>query len=224
MNDLQNGKYLELINVTKCYPSRVHGKAEVLKNISFVLRKGERLGVLGKNGAGKSTLIRILGGVELPTSGSMNRTMTVSWPLAFTGGFQSTLSGLDNLKFVCRIYGVDYRQVIPFVLDFSELGDHLYEPVKTYSSGMLARLAFAVSMSVDFDCFLIDEVIAVGDARFRDKCRRELLENRADHSIILVSHDINSLREYCNRFAVVSEGLFFEFENLDLAVRFHESC
>ena len=215
-------QYLKLVNVSKRYPSRMAGEVEVLKQISFTLCKGERLGILGKNGAGKSTLIRLLGGVEQPSSGLIERSMSISWPLAFTGGFQSTLSGLDNLKFVCRIYGVDYERAMPFILDFSELGSLLYEPIKTYSSGMLARLAFAVSMSVDFDCFLIDEVIAVGDARFRDKCRRELLEVRANHSVILVSHDINSIREYCNRFAVVANGQFYEFDHLDLAWDFHE--
>ncbi len=224
MSKLSQAPYLKLSDVGKRYPSRIYKEVEVLKNISFTLYKGQRLGIIGKNGAGKSTLIRLMGGVERPSSGTIERTMSISWPLAFTGGFQSTLSGLDNLKFVCRIYGVDYEQVMPFVREFSELGSHLYEPIKTYSSGMLARLAFAVSMSIDFDCFLIDEVIAVGDARFRDKCRHELLEVRASHSIILVSHDVNSLKEYCNRYGVISDGRFYEFNDIESALIFHDKA
>ena len=223
MNHSVGDKYLKLVQVSKKYPSRIHGEVEVLKGVSFTLNQGERLGILGKNGAGKSTLIRLLGGVEKPSAGYIESSMSISWPLAFTGGFQSTLTGLDNLKFICRIYDVDYHKAMPFVREFSELGTHLFEPIKTYSSGMLARLAFALSMSVDFDCFLIDEVIAVGDARFRDKCRHELLEVRANHSMILVSHDINSLKEYCNKYAVVSNGSFFEFADIDSALAFHEA-
>ena len=214
---------ISLEKVSKSYPTR-HGDHWVLKNISFSLQMGERMGILGRNGAGKSTLIRILGGVDEPTTGSLTRTMSISWPLAFTGGFQATLTGMDNLKFVCRIYGVNYREVLPFIRDFSDLGVQLYEPIKTYSSGMLARFAFAVSMSIDFDCYLIDEVIAVGDSRFREKCHHELLEVRGHKSIILVSHDLHSLKEYCDRFGVIHKGEFFEFATLDEAVEFHEHC
>lgn len=212
---------LTLESVSKVYPGRF-SEIKVLNDVNFSLNKGERLGILGRNGAGKSTLIRLLGGLERPTTGRILRTMSISWPLAFTGGFQSSLSGLDNLKFVCRVYGVDYRSILPFVTDFSELGNHIYEPIKTYSSGMLARLAFALSMSINFDCFLIDEVIAVGDSRFREKCHHEMLEVRTGCSMILVSHDMNSIKEYCNRFAVIRDGAFIEFETLEEAVKFYD--
>ncbi|WP_343595812.1 ABC transporter ATP-binding protein [Acinetobacter sp.] len=212
---------LILDKVTKSYPTR-RGDISILHDISFTLNKGERLGILGKNGAGKSTLIKVLGGVENPSSGYIDRGMSISWPLAFTGGFQSTLSGLDNTKFICRVYGVDYKTVIDQINDFSELGYHLYEPIRTYSSGMLARLAFAVSMSINFDCYLIDEVISVGDARFRDKCRYELLEKRKDSSLILVTHDMNILHEYCNRYCYLDSGYLTEFSSYDEAKDFYE--
>ena len=121
--------------------------------------------------------------------------MTVSWPLAFGGAFQTALTGLDNLRCICRIYGATPEDKIAFVEDFSELGSYLREPVRTYSAGMRARLAFALSMVVEFDCFLIDEIVAVGDARFTEKCRVELFENRGDRAMIIVSHDPTYIRD-----------------------------
>ena len=142
---------IRLSNVRKCYPVR-GGEVEVLKGIDLQVNRGERVGIVGGNGAGKSTLIRLISGIERQTSGTIDREMQISWPLAFTGAFQGALTGLDNLRFICRVYGMDYRNVIDFVEDFSQLGRFLREPVKVYSSGMRARLAFAVSMMVDFDC------------------------------------------------------------------------
>lgn len=152
-----------LEDVCKTYQTR-HGVRTVLDHVNLSLAKGEKLGILGGNGAGKSTLIRLISGAELPTSGRIHRGMSVSWPLAFGGAFQGSLTGLDNVRFICRIYGVAIPAAIEFVQDFSELGRSLGEPVKHYSSGMRARLAFAISLAVEFDCFLIDEIVAVGDA------------------------------------------------------------
>lgn len=182
------------------------GRRRVLNNVNLTVRPGERWGILGRNGAGKSTLIRTIGGVELPTSGTIEKTMTVSWPLAFSGGIQGGLSGRDNMRFVARIYNLDFKKVEAFVEDFAELGVAMREPVKTYSSGMRARLAFALSIAVEFDCFLIDEVIAVGDSRFKKKSRLELFEKRADRAIVLVSHDPEQVRKYCNRAALLESG------------------
>ena len=148
-------------NVCKKYHTN-SGWKTVLKNINFELQKGEKIGILGRNGAGKSTLIRLMSGVEPPTSGTIERSMSISWPLAFSGAFQGSLTGMDNLRFICRLYDVDPDYVTRFTKEFSELGDYLYEPVKKYSSGMKARLAFALSLSVEFDCYLINEVIALG--------------------------------------------------------------
>jgi len=143
---------IELTNVTKTYPTR-QGRRVVLDRIDLQVAKGRKIGILGRNGSGKSTLIRMISGAELPTSGRIRRTISASWPLAFGGAFQPYLTGLDNLRFICRVYGVDFKGVMPFVEDFTELGIYLREPVLHYSSGMRARLAFALSMAIEFDCF-----------------------------------------------------------------------
>lgn len=193
---------IALHNVAKRYPTR-QGLVDVLKNVNLQVARGEKVGILGRNGAGKSTMIRILSGAEQPSSGSIDRQMRVSWPLAFGGAFQGSLTGLDNLRFICRIYGIPPEDKIDYVQDFAELGRYFKEPVRTYSAGMQARLAFAISMVVEFDCFLIDEVISVGDARFHAKCQTELFEKRKDRALILVSHIPEQILSHCDRAAVL---------------------
>jgi capsular polysaccharide transport system ATP-binding protein len=211
---------IKLANVSKAY-STSSGPMKVLDGVDMVLPRGEAIGIVGRNGAGKSTLIRIISGAELPDSGTVERSMSVSWPLAFSGGFQSALTGLDNLRFICRVYGVDPKGCLPFVEDFTELGIYLREPVRTYSSGMRARLAFATSMVVDFDCYLVDEIVAVGDSRFQAKCYEELFVKRADRSRIIVSHDAGFVRAHCDRAAVLIDGKLKQFESLDSAYDFY---
>lgn len=211
---------IRMASVNKVYPTR-SGPVPVLRDIDLTIRNGERVGILGRNGAGKSTLIRLMSGAELPTSGFVDRRMSVSWPLAFGGAFQGSLTGYDNLRFICRIYGVDPENKLAFVEDFSELGIYLREPVKTYSSGMRARLAFAISMVIEFDCFLIDEIIAVGDARFHQKCHHELFERRGDRAMIIVSHDAGYIREHCTRAAVLLNGRLHHKDSLDEAFTFY---
>lgn len=203
-----------LSNVSKDYPMG-NGSRRVLDNINLTVHPGERIGILGRNGAGKSTLVRLISGAEKPTHGSIEREMSVSWPLAFSGGFQGRLTGADNLRFICRIYGVDYHPRFQFVEEFAELGAYLYEPVATYSSGMRARLAFAISMTIDFDCYLIDEVIAVGDERFREKCSIELFEKRRDKAMILISHSHKYVRQHCDRYVLLKNGTVEEHEDFD---------
>lgn len=207
-------------NVSKRYITR-KGYKTVLNNISFTLQRGEKLGILGRNGAGKSTLIRLISEIEKPTSGTIKRNMTISWPLAFSGAFQGSLTGMDNLRFICRIYQNDIKKAKEYVENFAELGDYLYEPIKKYSSGMRARLAFALSLSIEFDCYLIDEVIAVGDSRFTQKCKKELFENKKDRSLILVSHNINAIKSYCDKAMVLDEGNLYQFETIDEAYQYH---
>lgn len=202
-----------LQNVVKRYKSRT-GTHTVLNGVSMAVKRGERLGILGKNGSGKSTLIRLVSGQEYPDTGLIQRGMRVSWPLAFSGGFQGSLTGLDNLRFISRIYDVDHEAIRGFVEDFTELGDYFREPVKNYSSGMQARLAFALSLAIEFDCYLIDEVIAVGDARFHERCMHELFEKRKDRAFIIVSHDPNFIKSNCNRAAVLDEGIFSDFDSV----------
>lgn len=208
---------IEIAHVFKRYPTR-SGDVTVLNDVNLTLQPGERIGILGRNGAGKSTLIRLISGAERPSGGRIQRHMSVSWPLAFGGAFQGTLTGLDNLRFICRIHGVSTEDKIPFVQEFSELGRYLYEPVKSYSSGMRARLAFAISMVVEFDCFLIDEIVAVGDARFNEKCNIELFEKRRDRAMIIVSHQAGYMREHCTRAAVLDKGRLQVFDDIDQAL------
>lgn len=205
---------IRLTNVAKDYPSN-HGIRRILHDINLVINPGERIGILGRNGAGKSTLIRLISGAEPPTEGAIERHMSVSWPLAFSGGFQGGLTGADNVRFICRIYGVDYHPRFQFVKEFSELGSYLHEPVATYSSGMRARLAFAISMTVDFDCYLIDEVLAVGDQRFRDRCKVELFEKRRDKSMLIVSHSHRYLKGNCDRFLLFRDGTIEEHSDFE---------
>lgn len=212
---------ISLQNINKYYPVR-GGRRQILHNVSLQIERGERIGILGKNGSGKSTLIRLVSGAELPSSGDIDRQMSVSWPLAFTGGFQGSLTGYDNIRFICRVYDTAYDAAIPFVETFTNLGPYLREPVKTYSSGMTARLAFALSMAIEFDCFLIDEVIAVGDSEFQRKCHVELFENRADRAMIMVSHDPNLILTHCERASVLQDGVLHHFPHVDEAYAFYE--
>jgi len=214
---------IHLESVVKSYPTRF-GQRTVLDHVNLRLGRGRNLGILGRNGAGKSTLIRLLSGAEQPSSGRIHRSMSVSWPLAFTGAFQSHLTGLDNLKFICRVYGVDWKPMVSFVEEFTELGIYFREPVLHYSAGMTMRLAFALSMAIEFDCFLIDEGLAVGDARFGHRCHVELFEKRKDRAFILVSHDPTIIRMYCERACVLHEGRIHEFGSVDEAYSFYESA
>jgi capsular polysaccharide transport system ATP-binding protein len=197
---------IRLDRVTKQYLAN-RGLKTVIKNASFTIAPGEVIGILGRNGAGKSTLVRLLSGAERPSSGVLERTMRVSWPLAFGGGFQGSLTGEDNIRFICRIYDANVKQVIKFVDEFAELGKDLKEPVKTYSTGMGSRLAFAISMAIDFDCYLIDEIIAVGDSRFHKKCLDELFVNRKHSAKVIVSHQEELIRSYCEKIAIIEDGV-----------------
>jgi capsular polysaccharide transport system ATP-binding protein len=213
---------IHLRNVMKTYETR-SGPRTVLDHINLEVAPGEKLGILGRNGAGKSTLIRLISGAEQPTSGLVERDMSISWPLAFAGGFHGALSGLDNIRFICRVYGAPIKPAIDFVESFAELGQYLREPVKTYSSGMRARLAFAISMGVEFDCFLIDEIVAVGDDRFHAKCHAELFEKRRDRAMIIVSHNAAFIREHCTRATVLMGGKLHNFDSVDEALAFHDA-
>lgn len=195
------------------------GSKRVLDGINFSVGPGERLAVLGRNGAGKSTLVRIMGGVEHATSGRIERGMSLSWPLGLGGALHSTLTGIDNMKFVARIYNKPLNEVHDYVDWFSELGaKNLRAPIKTYSSGMRARLAFALSLAIDFDCYLIDEVIFVGDQRFHAKCRAEIFEKRTDRAMLLVSHDSGIINDYCNGALILHRGRSKYFKDKRLAL------
>lgn len=200
-----------------------HGRREILKGINLKVERGEKVGLVGRNGAGKTTLIKQIGGVELPDSGRIERHMTTSWPIGFNGGFQGSLTGFDNARFIARIYGTSYAAIREFVEDFTELGSALSMPVKTYSSGMRARLAFALSLAIEFDCYLIDEVILVGDKNFHRKCQEELFEKRADRAMVIVSHDMNTIRDICGKALVLRDGKGETFDDVDTAIEIYNA-
>jgi len=204
-------------DITKSYS---HGgmTKQVLKGINLSINRGERVGLLGRNGAGKSTLIKLIGGVELPTSGSVTRKMSVSWPLGCAGGFQGSLTGYDNARFIARIYKRDYADIRAFVEDFTELGRQLRMPVKTYSSGMRARLAFALSLAIEFDCYLIDEIILVGDQNFQRKCQAEMFEKRQDRAMLVASHSPDFMREFCDKAVIINSGFAEIYDDINEAV------
>ncbi|APZ98189.1 ATP-binding protein [Sphingopyxis sp. QXT-31] len=206
--------------VSKSYATR-NGRHHVLDNVSFTIEKGQSVGVCGHNGAGKSTLLRLIAGVEQPSNGTIRRDMSVSWPLGLSSSFQSSLSGADNARFVARVYGRPVEEVLDFVEDFAELGNYLRMPLRTYSAGMMARLAFAVSLAISFDCYLIDEITAVGDERFQDRCREALLQRKQERSLFMVSHDPATLREYCDRGMAVQGGQVLQFDTVEEAIASH---
>jgi capsular polysaccharide transport system ATP-binding protein len=212
---------IELIDVCKCYPVR-GGERTILDHISLRIKPNEKLGVFGRNGAGKSTLVRLLSGAESPSSGKITRRMSVSWPIALGDAFHNYLTGLDNLRLICRIYNVDYRDKVDFVKEFSELGIYLREPIVSYSTGMRARLAFAISMIIEFDCYLIDEVVAVGDSRFHEKCQFELFEKRKDRGKVIVSHDVNFVKQHCEDAVVLVDGRLHHFNSVDEGLQFYQ--
>lgn len=205
---------IQFNNVMKFY--RTKGRVKiVLNHVSTTFETGSSYGLFGVNGAGKSTLLRLAAGTELPNSGRVIRTSRVSWPLGFSGGFHPEMSGRDNMKFVARAYGADLREVSNFVEDFSELGDYLDAPVGTYSTGMGMRLAYALSMAIEFECYLIDETIAVGDARFQRRCEDAFNQRRKTADLIMASHSIETIRSYCSRAAVLVDGNLLMFNAVD---------
>lgn len=208
--------------VSKAYHGR-HLHKQVLKETSFTIRPGEAIGLCGANGAGKSTLLRLIAGVELPTTGQVSRRMTVSWPIGYTSCFQSSLTGADNARFIARIYRQPAEPLLAFVEEFAELGAYLHQPVKTYSAGMAARLAFGVSLAIDFDCYLVDEVTSAGDARFQQRCHDALTARRAAGTLIMVSHSPQVLTAYCSRGAVLHEGALSFYDTVAEAIAIHEA-
>lgn len=190
----------------------------VLDHVSTQFEPGFSYGLMGVNGAGKSTTMRLIAGTELPNSGKVTRDLRVSWPLGFAGGFHPTMTGRENVKFVARIYGADVRKTLDFVEDFAEIGDYIDAPVRTYSSGMMARLSFGLSMAIDFECYLVDEITAVGDTRFQARCLAAFTERRKRADIIMVSHSMQTIRDYCDRGGVIVDGQIIMFANVDLAI------
>jgi capsular polysaccharide transport system ATP-binding protein len=211
---------IEIRDVTKIYVTDGHKKI-VLDHASTTIDTAWSYGIFGPNGAGKSTTLRLIAGTELPNSGEIKKKVRTSWPLGFSGGFHPMMTGRENICFVARVYGANVRAVIDFVEYFADLGHHLDLPVKTYSSGMQARLGFGMSMAIEFDCYLVDEVTAVGDSRFQLRCAAALADRRSRSTIIMVSHDVGTIKRYCERGLVLHRGQFLHFSDVDDAVTFY---
>ena len=198
-----------------------HKVKTVLRGVNFTINPQDRIGLLGRNGAGKTTLIKLIGGVEMPTSGKVIHSMRCSWPLGFNGGFQGSMTGYDNARFIARIYNKPYDEMRDFIEEFTELGRQLRMPVKTYSSGMRARLAFALTLAIEFECYLIDEVIMVGDRNFQLKCQAEFFEKRQDRALLLASHSADFIERYCNRAIILQDGTATVHEDVKEALRIY---
>lgn len=212
---------ISLRNVTKSF--RVNGGwRTVLEDVTLEIPRGRNIGILGRNGAGKSTLLSMIGGSTLPDSGEIIRRVEVSWPLGFRGAFHGALTGRQNTRFVARIYGVDTEDLMERVQDFAEIGEFFDMPVSTYSSGMAARLAFGVSMSVHFDLYLVDEITAVGDAAFKRKCAEAFKAKAQTSNILMVSHSTPTIRQYCDAGIVLEDGRLTYYDDLEEALEVHD--
>lgn len=207
---------IELHGISKAY--RLKGiRKQIFDKLTFTFPADKNIAILGPNGAGKSTLMRLLSGAEAPDEGKIVRHVKLSWPLGFSGGFNGSMTGIENIRFVSRIYGANSNQVIDYVSCFSELGTSLSLPIKTYSTGMRARLAFGISLAINFDCYLIDEITGVGDASFRQKSQAALREKLPHSRLIMVSHSMSHVRELCQCGLLLSpNGLWFFNEIEDL--------
>ncbi len=212
---------LVLDRVSKVYHGHKLTK-RVLNDVNLSVARGEALAVLGANGAGKSTLMKIISGIEHPTSGFVDRGgSSISWPIGYTSCFQSSLTGADNARFIARSYRREVQPLLEFVEDFAQLGPYFRQPIRTYSAGMSARLAFGISLAIEFDVYLVDEVTGAGDARFRARCHDALMHRRRTGTLIMVSHDTATLQAFCTRGAVLHEGRLTVFPDLDEAIETH---
>jgi len=208
---------ISFTNVSKHFKTQSHRKV-ILDHVSVEFASGYSYGLLGVNGAGKSTTMRMMAGTILPNSGVIKKDVRVSWPLGFAGGFHPNMTGKDNLNFVARAYGENPLRVSRFVEEFAELGDYINAPVKTYSSGMAARLAFGLSMAIEFDCYLVDEITAVGDARFQERCRIAFENRRKNSDVIMISHGMDTIKSYCDRAIVLVDGKMMTFNGVEHAI------
>ena len=216
---------IEIKNLTKTYMTK--GKVKtVFKNLSFKLETGKSVALLGCNGAGKSTLLQLIGGIDYPDSGTIHTDRSISWPVGISGGFQGSLTARENVTFVSKIYTKNDKELIKekvsLVEDFAEIGEAFDRPFKTYSKGMKSRVTFGLSLAFKFDVYLIDEITAAGDARFRNRCKKALDELRKTSDFIMVNHNLYGLKEHCDKALVLHEGEMLEYSDLDEAISIHK--
>jgi len=215
---------IELRNLTKSFRTP-HGRKVLFKDVNAVFPEGRNIGILGRNGAGKSTLLRIMGGIDYPDYGRVITNERISWPMGLASGFQGSITGRENAAFICGIHGIwgrSRQNVLERVQEFAEIGDYFDAPVKSYSSGMRSRLAFGLSIAVDFDCYLVDEVMSVGDAHFKHKCEQVIAEKRKKANFIIVSHGMEQLKKNCDVGIYLGpEGLLI-FDTVEEAIELYQ--
>jgi len=199
------------------------GYKVLFENISLTFPSGRSVALLGRNGAGKSTLLEIIAGLVEPTEGRIVSDGSISWPVGFAGSFHRDMTGAQNIRFIARIYGVDTSELTAFVEQFAGLGQHFHMPVRSYSSGMRARLAFGASMGIKFDTYLVDEVTSVGDTAFKKLSARVFRARMETSSAILVSHSTGQVKEFCDSGVVLEDGQLSYYEDLDEALDVHEA-
>jgi capsular polysaccharide transport system ATP-binding protein len=213
---------IEFCNVSKYYRTQTRRKV-VLDRLNLTLPSGTKVGILGRNGAGKTTLLGMVAGVVQPDGGEIRRHASISWPLGFRGSFHSDLTGAQNVRFTARVYGVDTDALIAYVEDFAELGDFIDMPLRSYSSGMKARLAFGMSMGISFDWYLVDEITAVGDASFKRKSLQVFKSRLKDAGLFMVSHSIRTIQDYCDSGIVLEDGRALFYSDVREAIAAHNA-
>ena len=217
---------IEFQNVTKSYRDKVTKKRHyVFRELTFAVPPGRNIGMIGRNGAGKSTLMRLIAGSDVPDSGKIIAHQSISWPVGLSGGFQSSLSARENVRFVARVQGVkgpDLQNIVRKVEEFAEIGPHFDRPVRTYSSGMRSRVGFGMSLAFDFDYYLVDEAMSVGDAHFREKAARAFKEKVGKANIILVSHSMSQIRKMCDCVLLIRNGQVELFDDIEAGIAEYE--
>lgn len=213
---------IHLENLTKRFRMQ-DGIHTVFEGLSLALPEGRSLGLLGRNGAGKSTLLQIIAGNMQPTSGRVIRRGNISWPIGGASSFHADMTGLQNTRFLARVYGVDCDSLSQFVEDFADIGKHFHMPLRTYSSGMKSRLSFGVAMGIPFDTYLIDEVTSAGDQSFKKKSQAVFKARMEKASAIMISHSMSDMRNFCDSGLVLSVGRLQFFEKIEDAIERHET-
>ena len=214
---------IQLNHLTKYFKLSNGSKKYTLNDVSYTFEEGVNTGILGLNGTGKTTLLKLLCGSTYPNSGNITRTSTISWPVGFAGFIVGSLTGYQNLRFISRIYKSNYKRDKAFVEEFTGLGDYLNEPVNKYSSWMKAKLNFALSMSIGFDFYLIDEAFSVGDATFRKKGEDLFKEKSKNSTVIVVSHSIGNITKLCEKAIVLDQAKFHTFSTLEDSINCYKS-
>ncbi|WP_334158859.1 ABC transporter ATP-binding protein [Achromobacter insolitus] len=216
---------IELRSVTKSYRTN-QGRKYIFRDLSFDIPSNRNVAIIGRNGAGKSTLMRLLGGQDTPDSGKIISSKTISWPVGLSGGFQGSMTGRQNVKFVARVYGAEgerMRQVVKYVEEFAEIGEYFDQPVNTYSSGMRGRVAFGLSFAFDFDYYLVDEAMSVGDAHFKKRATEAFEERVGKANILLVTHGMSQVRSFCDMVLLLNKGNIQRFDDVEEGIAAYTS-